>query len=92
MNYYFHRFITGNPFGFAALNIKALYMEPRVVAGQTRDRAKLQNISRPSATATTMLSMTQDKRRNCSDWYVRSAARALARDKAALNSGDEVKQ
>ncbi len=26
VNYYFHRFTGGNPFGFAALDIKALYM------------------------------------------------------------------
>jgi ribonuclease T len=26
VNYYFHRFTGGNPFGLAALNIKALYM------------------------------------------------------------------
>ena len=26
VNYYFHRFAGGNPFGFAALDIKALYM------------------------------------------------------------------
>jgi len=26
VNYYFHRFTSGNPFGFAALDIKALYM------------------------------------------------------------------
>ena len=26
VNYYFHRFTDGNPFGFAALDIKALYM------------------------------------------------------------------
>ena len=26
VNYYFHRFIGGNPFGFTALDIKALYM------------------------------------------------------------------
>ncbi len=26
VNYYFHRFGSGNPFGFAALDIKALYM------------------------------------------------------------------
>lgn len=26
VNYYFHRFASGNPFGFAALDIKALYM------------------------------------------------------------------
>ena len=26
VNYYFHRFGVGNPFGFAALDIKALYM------------------------------------------------------------------
>lgn len=26
VNYYFHRFFSGNPFGFTALDIKALYM------------------------------------------------------------------
>ena len=26
VNYYFHRFVGGNPFGFTALDIKALYM------------------------------------------------------------------
>ena len=26
VNYYFHRFANGNPFGFTALDIKALYM------------------------------------------------------------------
>jgi DNA polymerase III epsilon subunit-like protein len=26
VNYYFHRYSSGNPFGFAALDIKALYM------------------------------------------------------------------
>jgi DNA polymerase III epsilon subunit-like protein len=26
VNYYFHRFLGGNPFGFTALDIKALYM------------------------------------------------------------------
>lgn len=26
VNYYFHRFASGNPFGFTALDIKALYM------------------------------------------------------------------
>jgi len=35
VNYYFHKYVGDNPFGFAALDIKAYYMEPQVVGALT---------------------------------------------------------
>jgi ribonuclease T len=37
VNYYFHRYVGENPFGFAALDIKSLYMGAPGVPGTRRD-------------------------------------------------------
>jgi hypothetical protein len=80
VNCYFHRFAGGNPFGFTAPDIKAPYMGATGSSwADTRS-----SFSRPSATATTTPFVTQNTRRSCSAWCVRSAARARARDGAGV--------
>ena len=39
VNYYFHKFIGENPFGFSALDIKAYYMVQQLVDGPKLDQA-----------------------------------------------------
>lgn len=48
VNYYFHRFIGTNPFGFAALDIKALFMGATACDWQETKSSSIAKLVRPS--------------------------------------------
>ncbi|MFN9476507.1 exonuclease domain-containing protein [Acidovorax sp.] len=48
VNYYFHRFIGTNPFGFAALDIKAFFMGATSCEWQETKSSSISKILRPS--------------------------------------------
>lgn len=47
VNYYFHRFSHANPFGFAALDIKALYMGTSGVSWSDTKSSKMDQVLKP---------------------------------------------
>ncbi|MGZ8252117.1 MAG: 3'-5' exonuclease [Methylophilaceae bacterium] len=47
VNYYFHRFLGSNPFGFSALDIKALYMGAMKTAWKDTKSSVMVNALRP---------------------------------------------
>lgn len=47
VNYYFHRFIGDNPFGFAALDIKSYYMGAASTAWEDTKSSRLQQALKP---------------------------------------------
>ncbi|MBY5720594.1 3'-5' exonuclease [Rhizobium leguminosarum] len=52
VNYYFHRFMSENPFGFTALDIKALYMGATGCTWRDTRSSKIAEHLKPQATGT----------------------------------------
>lgn len=52
INYYFHRYLNGNPFGFTALDIKALYMGATGCSWRDTRSSKIAEHIRPTLSAT----------------------------------------
>lgn len=52
MNYYFHRFRGGNPFGFTALDIKALYMGATGCSWRDTRSSQIADRLKPTLTGT----------------------------------------
>lgn len=52
VNYYFHRFLGGNPFGFTALDIKALYMGATGCSWRDTRSSKIADHLKPNLSGT----------------------------------------
>jgi DNA polymerase III epsilon subunit-like protein len=52
INYYFHKYLGRNPFGFAALDIKALYMGATGAAWCETKSSKMDNVLKPQRKGT----------------------------------------
>ena len=77
VNYYFHRFTGANPFGFTALDIKALYMGATGSTWSDTRSSRSRNISRRPAKAIMTPFMTQNTRPSYFGSCVRSLKRRL---------------